>query len=285
MRRLDPRWLLACAAALLVNAPELAGALECGDEVRQSVRLTADVGPCGQAITVVGPAVLDLNGHTVHCDREALSDGVVLTGRRARLLRGVVRGCGLDGVEIAGTGRHRIEGVLSIDNGNDGFSIKRGSDGNELLGNVAAGNVAGGIELGPSRSQRVLGNISIGNGSGFRVFFEGVDHVLAGNTATANGAEGFDVDSDTERVTFEENVAVDNGREGFLLYGARHRVLKNRVLANGENGFTFFATGSLVRGNLAFGNAGVDFEGDDEVCSTNRLRDNVLGTSAPACVE
>ena len=83
------------AAAFKHGRSFKAADIQCGDTIGagERVKLAHDIGPCsgGPAITVVGPAVLDLNGHTVAGNGDI--DGIVLEGKKARIMNGTVIGC------------------------------------------------------------------------------------------------------------------------------------------------------------------------------------------------
>ena len=115
--------------------------IACGDiiEPGQKVRLNQDLNCAGTgftaAITVIGPAVLDLKGHTIIGDGSM--DGIVVQGEKAKIKNGKVIGC-YKGVVIEGEEvdtYHRIRKIRAIENNDDGFHVQTNS--NLLEGNVA----------------------------------------------------------------------------------------------------------------------------------------------------
>ncbi len=163
-----------------------ASALECGDTVEpgQRVQLEADVGPCTAetgGITIEGPATLDLNGFAITClvgsDLAQNPTGILVVGERANVKDGRVLACGI-GVEIEGSGRHRIQSVEAALSGRDGFLVL--SHRNVLKKNVA------------SHNQR----------NGYWVFSE--RNVLKKNRASENDEFGFRVAGDAHRVIRNE---------------------------------------------------------------------------------
>jgi hypothetical protein len=98
--------------------------IQCGDTIGpgERVKLTQDIGPCteGPAITVVGPAVLNLNGHTVAGNGDI--DGIVLEGQKASVMNGTVIGC-YNAVVVMGEGRHKIKRINAEDNIDQAFVV------------------------------------------------------------------------------------------------------------------------------------------------------------------
>ena len=62
--------------------------IRCGDTIGpgERIKLTQDIGPCtgGPALTVVGPAVLNLNGHTVAGDGDIAGRATQIGAQHAR---------------------------------------------------------------------------------------------------------------------------------------------------------------------------------------------------------
>jgi hypothetical protein len=117
----------AVVAMLALAGPRTVRAANCGDVIDTNTTLDADVGPCDSstdpALTVQGPATLDLNGHSILCTGDPLPDGVHLTGQAVKLRNGTVHGCH-DGVVLLGTGRHRVQRIFSTQSSARGFLSK-----------------------------------------------------------------------------------------------------------------------------------------------------------------
>jgi parallel beta-helix repeat protein len=107
------------------------------------------------AITVVGPAKLNLKGKILSgvpvpcegkndcpCEDEnncILNDCIRIEGGGAWVWNGTVTNC-VDGMVIAGTGRHKVSRIRSMDNTNTGFKVEEEINGNWLANNEAIGN-------------------------------------------------------------------------------------------------------------------------------------------------
>jgi hypothetical protein len=72
----------------------------------------------GLALTVIGPATLDLGGFTVGC---TAAPGLVVRGRAANVSNGTFTFCS-PAVTIEGEGRHSLTAVLTS-GGGDGFIV------------------------------------------------------------------------------------------------------------------------------------------------------------------
>ena len=97
MRKL-PMCLSLFFASYPLLVPVASAQLQCGAEVTIDVELTSDLGPCSgptPAITIRGPARLNLNGFSVTCETgtQSPSGGIELTGQGAELQDGVVKDC------------------------------------------------------------------------------------------------------------------------------------------------------------------------------------------------
>ena len=91
------------ALALAVTAATSpVSAVKCGDTITKNTVLIADLLCDGDpALTVVGPATLDLNGHTVSCGdaclyswySDAINGGIRISGRGATIKNGNISNC------------------------------------------------------------------------------------------------------------------------------------------------------------------------------------------------
>ena len=190
-----------------------AEAVSCGDTLGPGgvVTLTSDVGPCStDALTVVGPVIVDLAGHTISCSFPSLF-GVVMTGKGAVLRNGGVKGC-FQGVAAAGDSQ--IVNVVAQEN-NFGFFIQGAR--NTLDGNSAVSNTQGFFVIGASSSR------------------------FSGNIATGNTDTGFNVISAT-RSTFIGNAVFSSTNFGFQVSGSNNVLTGNTVAANP---FGIFLSGSM----------------------------------------
>ncbi len=266
-------------AASLFSMPAFS-ALDCGDTINTDTTLDADLLDCDTdpGLTVQGPAVLDLDGHTVTCSS---GDGIHLVGRGAKLRNGVVEGCN-DGIVLMGEGLHSVEGMLSKDNAVDGFSVERGSDKNRLDRNAAAGNGDDGFQFFGVQNM-LTNNIASNNFFGFFTPLPGSSkHILRENTAASNIDVGFLIPaSGTE---FRKNVAQRNGRWGFLISSDGSNVIRNQAFDNEGVGIEMGGDNSKLERNSAMGNGNFDLV-DYEDCSNNIWKRNIFGSANHICIQ
>lgn len=200
--------------------------LDCGDTVLpgQKVKLEQSVGPCTQAtggITVIGPATLDLNGHSITClvhpDLTAVPTGLRVVGERAKIKNGNVVAC-RHGVAVNGNGRHRILGMTAAFNHLNGFQV---SDDRIVLKN----------------------NEALNNGKHGMILY-GERIVAKKNLLTDNGSAGLLVDG-TEGAVLVKNIALDNGSFGVAIFahgGRPHKIIRN--VSSGNDNWDVYADAS-----------------------------------------
>ena len=243
------------------------------------------------ALRVIGPATLDLRGHTVDCAELTTHVGIAVEGEKATIKNGTVTGCST-GVTIGGTGRHRIVGITTIKNRDDGFENLEDSDSNTYLSNIAQdnndpadpGGAHDGFEIRPSNNHRLYLNISQNNGEGFDV--GGSRHLLSGNIAKGNlTGEGFFLGGENHKAT--HNIASHNGQDGFHVNGGGNTLRRNMAIGNEESGILVDggAENNILKKNVAQGNGkqngGFDLEDKNPNCDNNQWRWNVFGTANP----
>lgn len=252
-------------AGLAAWAPtDAAAQLSCGDTVAAgtTVTLTQDIGPCDgvQAAIIVDSATLDLGGRTVTC-AEMNNDGdvpfgIVLTGRKARVMNGSVVGC-YDGVYLDDPGKHRVEGVTVSASWFDGIYGESDSAKNQLIGNTVVNNLDDGFEI------------------------RGPKNKITGNVAQGNGEDGIDV-VDSKATKIQGNTASNNLDEGIDVSGIGNKVIGNTTNANGGYGIAIVGRKNKIIGNTAGGNgASGDIAGAS--CSDNKWKNNTVSNPS-SCV-
>ena len=272
------------------TVPDPATNVECGDIIgpNEKVVLDGNVGFCGgtqPAITVIGPATLDLNGYAVACNGdeddgvEPKNNGILAVGKRATIKNGVVVSC-RRGVYLGGSGSHRVEHMgagsnlysgfhvhtsrnrvsdsLAVDNGHTGFMVDEGQN-NRLTNNKAAQNKENGFYV--TKRTTVMNNEAFLNDTGFYVRRE---------------------------ATLRKNFAYDNDQAGIVVgkYVKKAKLLSNRVEHN-EVGIQIVegAEKVLVLRNVSAGNALYDLTDENVDCGTNRWRRNTAILYNQACTK
>ncbi len=233
----------------------------CGDTIapKSKIELGADIGPCAKgsadpALTIVGPATVDMAGFRLACDDGDPPDhGIRIQGKGVKLRNGVVSGCGI-GLRVEGEGSHVIELVVSLDNDGDGFLVD--SDRNRLVRVAGNHNGADGIDL------------------------DGSSNKIDGATVIGNGEQGIESDGDKNRI---RNVnAVDNAAEGLLVGAGRdNRISRSAFLGNDGDGVELITGGNKIDRSIASRNgqdlgsdAGFDSRNDTLDAKGNQLKSN-----------
>ncbi len=295
---------LVLAAALAASAAPAAGQVACGGTVGPggTFTMTGDIIGCTSdpALRVVGKAVLDMAGHRLSCDPDAVFPvGISIEGKDATVRNGSVDGCAF-GITVFGQGRHAVRnmvtsrGVVGIVVGSDrnrllrngvrrasanGFSIS-GSD-NLLDGNSAVENPIGFFVQGLRNS--LLLNVASENEVGFDASGS-ADTLLDQNVAEGNEV-GFRVVASSSNVKLKRNVATGSATNGFEIGGSGHVVAKNIAVNNELAGFrTAAGAGAhVLQGNLAVGTTNFDnsrgflvAEADGNQLTANRAFNNFV---------
>jgi hypothetical protein len=270
-----------------IMAPYAHAQVMCGDFITTDTILEADVGPCDStnspALTIQGPATLDLNSFTVFCDSESLlqdrAEGIHLIGKGARLVNGTLKDC-KTGVQIMGTGHHRVSGIVSRDNHSVCFEIHLGSDKNILTYNTSQGFTCDdGFENSGDKNMFTNNLASDHDDSGFDN--RGNENTFRSNVSV-NSAVGFSIDGMYNKVV--ANIAT-NTSSGFILgnsVGSSNNDLdNNRAVANniGIQIFATTATNNSVEDNFSLGNDMYDMVDDNDACDNNAWLNNLFRTA------
>jgi parallel beta-helix repeat protein len=271
--------------------------------------------PGTPALTIVGPATVDLNGFSVTClpSGSQTAAGIVVVGKRATVRNGTVQLCST-GVRLLGEGAHRVEQitVATSDGGfslpGDGFVVD--SDANRLIGNTAVQNGGNGFHVTGSRNQftgnfaffnRGIGfNVSFGdrnvfkknraqdNGHGFRLS-NGAQNTLKENVASENQV-GIQT-TDQVAIKLTGNVTSDNAEDGIaVFFGSKGRLVGNFAERNGDHGIVVGAANkTVITRNTALNNNQFGGPGRFDLvdigqpgCGTNRWLRNVFVTANPS---
>jgi parallel beta-helix repeat protein len=245
------------ASVLALSSPAAppvasAQAVTCGDTITQSLKLTADIGPCSGDGIIIGAdnITLDCNGHTVS------GSGTGSTGT------GITVPAGISGVTIRN---------CQVTEFGIGFSVFGPS--NTLLDNTATRNGGAGFNIGGVGDTNLLDNTATRNGgSGFAL--EGAStNTLLDNTATRNGGSGFSIFADSTNNNLEGNTAKHNSGNGFFL---------------SDTSINNFLKDNKANNNLSFGyaddsflNDGTGTAGTENIYIGNKCSSNGAGGSNP----
>lgn len=256
-RACDLRYLLGLvAAAVSLTSPASSDAqVRCGDVIPAGANVVLqsnlECDDVDVAITVVGPAVLDLNGFAVSCaDRNANRDevitGILLEGRGAVVRDGAVRRC-RQSVGLRGEGKHTVSNVTTAFASSDG--VRAESDGNTIVDSSAFFCDGAGFDI-EGKANVLSGNVATGNRNGFDV---GDRNRLRENTAASSDFAGFVVRS--RRSVLKGNRAVGNA-VGYRVPGIANRLEGNEA----ENNHTGILLETISRRNVVEANVVADTE-------------------------
>ena len=161
-------------------------AIECGAVIGpyEDVTLDHDLN-CKNvtALTVVGPATLNMKGHTLY--GESAGAGILVYGDNAKVMNGAVEGF-RDAVVVLGNGNHHISKITAAKNVANGFIV--GSSNNKFVGNTADGNGSEGFIL-YGKKNKLVNNISVNNG-GVGFVLLGIRNKLVNNKTDNNPGGG-----------------------------------------------------------------------------------------------
>jgi parallel beta-helix repeat protein len=272
--------LFACLALIAEGSLRPAQAIECGDVIGpdQRVKLQEDLDCSGidpdlgmeAALTVVGPAKLQLNGHTIIGNGDM--DGIVVEGEKARIRRGTVTGC-FNGVVVEGEGRHKILKVKAKENKMDGFLVI--SNNNKLTLNKAVDNQSDGFEVFGDENWLVNNKAKQSGDEGFEL--KGDRNKFYNNRAVANQQDSIEIDGDENRIA--HNFAKNDVDDGIVINGNRNYIYKNKVFNNAQDGIEVDGDGNTVIKNKVKNNGkyGIYVEDGvmDNVLKRNRAKKNV----------
>lgn len=174
---------------------------------------------CGSpALTVVGPAKLDLKGYTVSCslcpdpDDPEDTPGIVVEGDKAVVKNGKVRDCRI-GIQI-----------------NDEDIGK----GHRFVNLTLSNNVRSGLRSESNSSHNHFENIRAYDNGRRGIRIDGNHNKLIYNYAWANGNQGILIEGDHNKVDY--NTAISNCRDGIeIKNGDKNKLVGNIAYGNGGN--------------------------------------------------
>lgn len=298
----------------IVGVLSASAQVRCGSVIGPDVKVSLDtnITACDDnvaaALTIIGPATVDMNNKIVSCsdlDRDGQRPiGIALQGNKVTLRNVGVAQCKI-GVLVEGNGKHVIEGATVSQNQEDGFVVR--SNGNTLINSEARTNAGAGFFVSGivKKSNKFIGNIARQNNnagfviagaggklsgnatdgnSGAGFVLSGTKHVVITNTASNNDGFGFAIVGDA--ILLKENTAEANHGIGFVVAEAgKNTLLRNRSLNNSENGIALIASGNTrVSQNTALDNGLFDLA-DNRDCGANKWSKNIFVTSNQPCIE
>jgi hypothetical protein len=267
--------MLAIAAPASVEAQ-----VSCGGTITTDTTFTSDLfcPPANNpAFTIKGPAKVNLNGHRVFAGGVGFGVCIDIVGSGATLRNGAVFGCDDGAVRLRGTGKHRVEDVVTKD-APVGFRIESGN--NTVVRTAAIGGSY--VMTSPSGAadyNKLNDNISVDSGeAGFRL--EGDHGSYDRNIASSPSDSGFVVVGSWNSLRY--NVARDSLEYGFEIEGNVNRLERNLSQGAGEDAFRMpnlaANTGNRMTRNTGLNSAGYGYQlGAGTVFMNNIAVGNELG--------
>lgn len=239
-------------AAAVTPSGSAADSFDCGDVIKESIKLDKSLANCDDDGLIVGASkiVIDLGGHTV----DGEGDGAGIFNEKG-FRDVVIRNGVITGFE---------HGVL-IDSPKTTANV---IDDLELFGNDVAIAIDGGAD-----GNTVSDNAISGNDDG--IFVVGSDNVIDDNEifddVPAISVEGSDNEITDNEIDF--SVAREGSRPAIVLDGDGNLAEDNEVLA-GEVGIEAAGDENLIEGNELEGGGGdgIVLEGDDNQVSGNDVK-------------
>jgi large repetitive protein len=270
--------VLAFASPASSKAP--ASAVNCGDTVTQSVKLTRDLTNCtGNGLSVGASGItIDLDGHTIDGTVTQITDCDVPPFGVA----GIDNSGGYDGLtvkdgtvqqffsgfsagsETTGMSNSTVRGLTARDNRFSGISMgsRDGrNDDNRIVHNHTYGNgCSNGIGLNTAHGNLVAHNRSHDNGGGILICCS-EHNVVRENLVTHNADSGITVCCDARDNLIERNEILDNVNNGIIVFFNAERTLirGNRLARNGDNIVLDETSGNTISHNVVTDALGCPF--------------------------
>jgi len=286
--------------------------LNCGDILTtpsRTLKATDDALDCdGTAVTLEDGVTLDLNGHTVSCDGDVGSIGILLSGQGATVRNGTVTNCAT-GIYAADDGMHEIRDMSAVSNiGSEEVLLNGGivvdSDNNSVRNVTVTGNFPVGLVLYGDGNAVMDCDVSENLHSGLAILSnsnEVSDCVVSDNDYVNLGIVSVIQNELTDRGNNNvvTNVMADrnNKHDGIFVGGDFNLISGSQADENEVNGIEISATGTdnTVIDNSAFNNNQSAESGDDrggtdleqvnaEDCD-NAWIENFYGTSNSDCIQ
>ena len=254
------RIILALALAFATSS---ASAVKCGDTIKKKTVLKKDL-TCNcpgsssdyeygfAALTVEGPATLDLNGHTVSCSAGVgdLSFCIQINGTGAKIQNGTVSKC------YVGVGGSSFQGALIKDiiakETAGGFGLFDDSKDNTLLDVTSQDSEIVGIFVGGGDNNRVNGSYvanSLING----IFINGTNNKVISTTVEDVFFSCVYLEVGGARNVIQKNTFRRCGYTGILTYATQSIVAGNKFFSTGAASIYAVSNGDKITGNRITG--------------------------------
>lgn len=274
-RSLSLRLKYVLGLILALALVDTASAVSCGDKITSYTVLSADLAcDCSKlssqaALTVTGPATLDLNGHTVSCSKTTapFTYCVAIFGNGATIQNGAVTEC-FFGVGGPGTiGRTVIRNIVATAY-SSGFLLN--GNRNKLIRVTAKNHVNAGVSIGGNNNR--LQYVTSNNNDDDGVAVTGENNTLLQVTAKGNAQHGISTYGPFNQVK-DSYAAGQRNSEGISIAGENGSAINNIVEDSTRS--------NCMRGTSAFGSSGGTVFRNNTVrrCGAYGLSVNVVQTT------
>jgi hypothetical protein len=278
------------AAKALSDSALCASTINPGQRVVLDANVTCSSTEANPVVTVIGPAVLDLNGFTLSCPTNANRDahvGIAIQGTGAIVKNGHILHCH-EGVLVEGNGFHRVSNLEVAETLDNQTGIVVESNYNLIFRNDVHDNLSTGILVNGNANVIKRNNVHdnfFSEGEGISIV--GNKNVVIWNIANFNGFEpisndGIDVSGDRNLIAL--NTTNENYDDGIDVSGQKNIIIFNRSFLNGLTAAQqiVFNLSSSIGGDPNGENW--DMEDGNGNCDSNFWRWNSFGTSDPDCI-
>lgn len=237
--------------------------VKCGDIITKNATLNGNL-QCSEdpALTVVGPANLNMRGFTVTGTGGKSHDGIWLKGRGGLLHNGTVTGFG-KGVLIGGDGGHHVHHVKATANTIHGFSIE--SPNNRLRHNTSNGNFGNGIWLSEKADNNLISKNTFDNNGASGIRLEAGENDLIETVTESAAAETFGISLRSLSIASDDAVSTSADDTSSVI-----------VTDDG-------ATSNDITMNEVIENSVFDVFDESAVCGDNEWTENEVGSTSEAC--
>ena len=294
------------------NGGSKAIALKCADiltDTSKTLRATDDALNCsGTAVTLEDGVRLDLNGHTVSCNGNVGSIGILLSGKGATVENGTVTNCAT-GIYAADDGSHTIRNMTAVSNIGDEDVLLNGgividSDNNSIRNVSVTGNFPVGLVLYGDDNEVKNCDVSDNLHSGLAILSNSnevsnctIDDNNYVNLGIVSVIENELTDRGNDNIVKNVTANRNVNHNGMYIGGDSNTITNSTADENEVSGIAVGPEGenNSIVDNSAFDNnqsaesgddrGGTDlFQTDTENCDNSWL-DNFYGTSNSDCIQ
>jgi parallel beta-helix repeat protein len=257
--------------------------VECGDVLENGrFELTGNLN-CPDddpAITIIGPATLNLKSNTLSgvpvCEDEDdcnLNDCIRIEGDGAKVWNGRVANCA-DGVVIAGTGRHQVFRITSMDNDKTGFKLDEDSNDNWLTENEAIYNKKENFLIEKkSNNNHLIKNIAK-DGEDRGYYVRGSNNRLYKNKAYGNLNDALRIRNGTDNIVIH-NIFNNTESEAGIKIDSKGNIVRKNFIKQNDRGIRIRSNDNEVVKNIIINNSSegirVELDNNTDTPSSNNI--------------